>query len=138
MSSIDTLSTQSSTEMAEYRNYIHQPLSEEKQRRIEAEFEAMGAAPELCKALVAKFHENQLKDLQEFDDKFKPMYDISASGDVAKANVAAEDGVGLFDVNVDFSQFLPPQGSDAEGAGVGIFDPHEDFSQYLPLQGRGC
>ncbi|KAH8661807.1 kinase-like domain-containing protein [Ilyonectria robusta] len=138
VSSIDTLSTQSSTGIAEYRNYVQQPLPEEKRRSMEAEFKAMGAAPELCKALVAKFHENQLKELQEFDDKFKPMYDISAGGDVMKANVAAEDIVGLFDLNVDFSQVLPPQGWDAEGVGEGIFDPNVDFSQVLAQQGREC
>ena len=77
MSSLNTLSTQSSTGISEYKEYLRTPLDNEKQKALEADIgEALGISnPAICKILAAKFRDYKLKDIQKFDeDKMKPTY----------------------------------------------------------------
>ncbi|KAH7001258.1 kinase-like domain-containing protein [Ilyonectria destructans] len=91
VSSIDTLSTQSSVGMSDYRSFVEQPMTKEMQWEMEADFKAMGVAPELFKTLAANFHKYQRKGLQKFEDnKFKPAYGMPVADVVPKADVSAE------------------------------------------------
>lgn len=105
VSSIDTLSTQSSTGMAEFRTYIQQSL-QEKTQKMEAEFRDMGFDPEMSKTLAAKFHQDQLKSLQEFEDnKFKLSYGIGVGGSNSKVHTTSDgliDSAGAFDFDPYF------------------------------------
>ncbi|KAK7419695.1 hypothetical protein QQZ08_010782 [Neonectria magnoliae] len=107
MSSINTLSTQSSTGMSEYRDYINRPLSEDKQQRIEAALAAKGIPPEYRKIMAASFRDLQCEDLQEFNqDKLNPTYDIPLDDNVLKINLAPEADIELFGPGEDINKYL--------------------------------
>ncbi|RTE75295.1 hypothetical protein BHE90_010241 [Fusarium euwallaceae] len=105
VSSIDTLSTQSSTGIAEFRNYIEQEHKQKKQKK-EAEFRDMGIDPEMSKTLAAKFFEDQLKSLQEFDDnKLKLTYNIGVGGSDPKVDATPD---GLVDPAEGLDHYVDP------------------------------
>ncbi|RSL61899.1 hypothetical protein CEP54_005965 [Fusarium duplospermum] len=105
VSSIDTLSTQSSNGIAEFRNFVQQEHREKRQKK-EAEFRDMGIDPEMSKTLAAKFFEDQLKSLQEFDDnKLKQTYDIGVGGSDPKVDVTPD---GLVDPTEGLDHYIDP------------------------------
>jgi len=78
-STLDTLSTQDSTGISEYKEYLRIPLDDEKQKALEEDLgkEFGTSDPAMCKILAAKFRDYQLRDLQEFDsNKLKRTYEI--------------------------------------------------------------
>ncbi|KAK7420907.1 hypothetical protein QQX98_002471 [Neonectria punicea] len=107
MSSINTLSTQSSTGMSEYRDYIKRPLSEDKQQRIEAALAAKGIPPEYRKIMAASFRDLQCEDLQEFNqDKLNPAYDIPLDDNVLKVDTAPEADVDVLIPDEDINKYF--------------------------------
>lgn len=83
-------------------------MSKEMQWEMEADFTAMGVAPELFKTLAANFHKYQRKGLQKFEDnKFKPAYGMPVADVVPKADVSAEKSIGLLDPAEPFDQCVP-------------------------------
>ncbi|RMJ08360.1 hypothetical protein CDV36_012017 [Fusarium kuroshium] len=93
VSSIDTLSTQSSTGVAEFKNYVEQEHREKRQKKV-AEFMDKGFDPVQSNLLADMFHEGQLKSLQEFEDnKLKQTYDIGVGGSDPKVDETPEGPV---------------------------------------------
>lgn len=94
VSSLNTISTQSSTGISEYKDHLLRPMSENEQRALgERLGKAIGISnPDLCKMLAAAFREQQLKDIQEFDkQKLEPVYGIPVlDDDTPKAEAAVE------------------------------------------------
>ncbi|KAK3683315.1 kinase-like domain-containing protein [Podospora appendiculata] len=97
VSSLNTLSTQSSTGITEYKDHLSRPMSDDEQRSLG---EKLGSAigisnPDLCKKLAAVFREQQLKDVQRFDrHKLEPVYNYGIpaaldTNDMPKAEPAA-------------------------------------------------
>jgi len=124
-STLNTLSTQSSTRISEYREYLRLPLDDNKQKALEAELgEALGFTdPDMCKILASKFRAYQLRDLQKFDeDKLKPTYGISGSGGFEDAEKASEHvDKAEIDASADFDSFFMDclqVGTDLEDAWV--------------------
>ena len=69
ISSLNTISTESSTGISEYKDHLRRPMSESEQLVLG---EKLGSRvgitnPEFCKMLAAAFREQQLQDIQEFD-----------------------------------------------------------------------
>jgi hypothetical protein len=120
-STLNTLSTQSSTGIFEYKEYLRIPLDDKKQHALEAELGgALGITnPDMCKILASKFRAYQLRDLQRFDeDKLKPTYGISSSGGLAAVEKASDHiDKAEVDVPADFdSFFMDCLGGDLEDA----------------------
>ncbi|RSL98872.1 hypothetical protein CEP52_010065 [Fusarium oligoseptatum] len=93
VSSIDTLSTQSSTGVAEFKNYVEQEHKEKRQKKV-AEFMDKGFDPVQSNLLADMFYEAQLKSLQEFEDnKLKQTYDIGVGGSDLKVDETPEGPV---------------------------------------------
>ncbi|KAM5342037.1 hypothetical protein ACJ41O_015068 [Fusarium nematophilum] len=115
VSSNDTLSTQSSTGMSEYRNYVHQPLTRDKQERMEAKFRELGVPREYWKHLAATYRDFQREDLQEFnEDMVKPTFDLPQADNLGKTDVVPESSFGFVHPEGNINEYL--EGWDAEGS----------------------
>ncbi|KAK3381257.1 kinase-like domain-containing protein [Podospora didyma] len=94
-STLNTLSTQHSTGISEYEEYLHIPLDDEKQKDLEEDIGgALGITnTAMCRILATKFREYQLRDVQKFNqDKLKPTYEIPAlSNDLEKEHDYVSD-----------------------------------------------
>ncbi|KAF4999982.1 hypothetical protein FDECE_11330 [Fusarium decemcellulare] len=115
VSSMDTLSTQSSTGMSEYKEYLRRPLDQDKQQALEHDLgKDLGISnPEMCKILAAKFRDYQLKDIQRFDEnKLQPTYGIPVNDEPPKIDIPPQSSFAFF--NVDLEKFF--SGLDDEGA----------------------
>jgi hypothetical protein len=92
VSSLNTINTQSSTGISEYKDHLRRPMSENEQRALGEELgSAIGISnPDLFKTLAAAFRQQQLKDIQEFDrQKLEPVYGIPVlDDDTPKADAA--------------------------------------------------
>jgi len=79
VSSLNTIGTESSTGISEYKDHLRRPMSEGEQFALG---EKLGSRvgisnPEICKMLAAAFREEQLKHVQEFGrQKLEPVYGI--------------------------------------------------------------
>jgi len=109
-STLNTLSTQDSTGISEYKEYLRVPLDDENQKALEADLGgALGISnPAMCKILAAKFRDYQLRDLQKFDeDKLKQTYDIPGPGDLPAVE-KGRDHVGDVDdgVSAELDSYL--------------------------------
>ncbi|KAM0271130.1 hypothetical protein ACHAQH_009197 [Verticillium albo-atrum] len=116
-STLDTLSTQDSTGIYEYKEYLRIPLDDEKQKALEVDLgNAMGISnPAMCKILAAKFRDYQLKDLQKFDDdKLKRTYEIPDDGHLP---APGKDVRNLGDIGDDMTTELDSYGADWPDAG---------------------
>ncbi|KAK3320496.1 kinase-like domain-containing protein [Cercophora scortea] len=112
VSSLDTLSTQSSMGITEYKDHLRRPMSDDDQRSFDEQLRAIGiSSPDLCKKLAAVFRQQQLKDVQKFDRRGRlaePVYnygaaalfdtDINGCGTLAPAG--AQGGAAFLDVQV--------------------------------------
>jgi hypothetical protein len=68
VSSLNTISTESSTGISEYKDHLRRPMSESEQLVLGEKLgNRVGITnPEFCKMLAAAFREQQLQDIQEF------------------------------------------------------------------------
>ncbi|KAK0620776.1 kinase-like domain-containing protein [Immersiella caudata] len=99
ISSFNTISTESSTGISEYKDHLRRPMSEVEQLALG---EKLGSRvgisnPETCKMLAAAFREEQLKDVQEFGrQKLEPVYGMpvlnNATPKAEAAGVEAQVG----------------------------------------------
>ncbi|KAJ3541003.1 hypothetical protein NM208_g2918 [Fusarium decemcellulare] len=115
VSSMDTLSTQSSTGMSEYKEYLRRPLDQDKQQALEYDLgKDLGISnPDMCKILAAKFRDYQLKDIQRFDEnKLQPTYGIPVNDEPPKVDIPPQSSFPFF--NIDFEKIF--SGLDDEGA----------------------
>ncbi|CAM1510081.1 Fc.00g004160.m01.CDS01 [Cosmosporella sp. VM-42] len=123
VSSLATLSTQSSTDMTDYKEYLRRPLAEDKQQALEAELgTALGISnPDMCRILAAKFREYQLRDVQQFDEaNVKPTYGIPLNKNAPKTVTGQDNYLGLFDPENSYDQLI--MGWDNAESQVGTWD----------------
>lgn len=100
LSTLDTLSTQDSMGISEYKEYLRAPLDDEKQKALESDLgNALGISnPAMCKILAAKFRDYQLKDVQKFDeDKLRRTYEIPDYNDLSATGKALDHLPGVGD-----------------------------------------